>query len=107
MRPLVAVAVLTAAPGLAAAADVDFARDVLPILSDNCYHCHGPDAAQRKAGLRLDTKDGAFREKKGRTIIVPGKSGDSELVRRVSSTDPDEQMPPPDSNRKLTSQQIE
>jgi mono/diheme cytochrome c family protein len=106
MRLLAAVVSLAAVPGLAAA-DVDFARDVLPILSDNCFHCHGPDAGQRKAGLRLDTKDGAFRKKAGRTIVVPGDSADSELVRRVSSTDADEVMPPPDSNRKLTPQQVE
>jgi hypothetical protein len=87
-------------------ADVDFARDVLPILSDNCFHCHGPDAGQRQANLRLDTKEGAFRKKAGRTIVVPGNSAESELVRRVTSTLADETMPPPDSNRKLTPKQI-
>jgi mono/diheme cytochrome c family protein len=89
------------------AADVDFARDVRPILSDNCFHCHGPDPNTRKAGLRLDTKEGAFRQKKGRSMIVPGKSGESEVVRRTASDDPSEVMPPPDSNRKLTPKQIE
>jgi hypothetical protein len=89
-----------------AGADVDFGRDVLPILSDACFHCHGPDAAKRKANLRFDTKQGAFRLRKGKGVIVPGKSDQSELVRRISSQDADEQMPPPDSNRKLTPQQI-
>jgi hypothetical protein len=89
------------------AADVDFARDVLPILSDNCFHCHGPDEKARKAKLRLDTKDGAFRVRDGEAVIVPGKSGDSELVRRLQSHDADEVMPPPKSNRKLTAKQIE
>ena len=90
---------LTAAP---TRAEVDFARDVLPLLSENCYHCHGPDATKRAAGLRLDTKDGAFRTKKGVTTLVPGKSAESEAIRRVFSDDADEVMPPPDSNRKLT-----
>jgi hypothetical protein len=86
----------------AARADVDFARDVLPVLADNCFHCHGPDEKARKAKLRLDTKDGAF-SKSG--VIVPGKSGESELYARVSSSDATEVMPPPDSNRKLTAKQ--
>ena len=87
--------------------EVDYARDVLPILSDKCYHCHGPDESARKAKLRFDTKEGAFRLRDGKAVIVPGKSGGSELVRRITSADPDEMMPPPDSNRSLTPQQIE
>ena len=88
-------------------AQVDFARDVLPILSDKCFHCHGPDEKGRKAKLRLDTKEGAFRERNGVIAIVPGKSGESELIRRVSSGDDDEKMPPANSNRKMTAKQIE
>src|SRR4051794_9536352 len=79
-----------------AAEKVDFARDVLPILSDNCFHCHGPDPKTRQAGLRLDTKEGAFKRNKKRAMIVPGKSAHSEVIRRVTSKDPDEVMPPPD-----------
>jgi hypothetical protein len=90
-----------------AAAEVDFGRDVLPILSDGCFHCHGPDAARRKANLRFDTREGAFRLRKGKAVIVPGKSGESELVRRITSDDPDDHMPPPGSNRKLTARQID
>ncbi|HWY77756.1 MAG TPA: DUF1553 domain-containing protein [Verrucomicrobiae bacterium] len=86
---------------------VNFSRDVLPILSDNCYQCHGPDEQARKAKLRFDTKDGAFRIKDGKAVIVPGKSSESELVRRIGSADPDDVMPPPKSNRKLTSEQID
>src|SRR5579864_8514705 len=89
-----------------AAEPIDYDRDVLPILSDNCYKCHGPDAATRKAGLRFDTKDGAFRVKDGKSVMTPGNSAASELVRRISSTDPDEKMPPPKSLRKLTAGQI-
>src|SRR5262245_37012768 len=88
------------------AAEVDFNREIQPILSDNCYQCHGPDAKARKAGLRLDTKEGAFRVRDGLTAIVPKDSGNSELVKRISSTDPDFMMPPPASNHKLTQQQI-
>jgi hypothetical protein len=91
--------------GLSAHAAVDFSRDVLPILSDNCFQCHGPDAKARKAGLRLDSEQGALR--KANAVIAPGKSAASELIRRITSTDPDEKMPPPRSNHKLTPRQIE
>ena len=101
------VLALVAVPVRAADPPVDFARDVLPILSDNCFHCHGPDEKARKAKLRLDTKEGAFRVRDGEAVIVPGKSAESELVRRITADDPDEVMPPPKSNRKLTPQQIE
>src|SRR5579884_4218981 len=91
----------------AAEARVDYDRDVLPVLADNCYKCHGPDEKARKAKLRLDIKDGAFRVREGTAVIVPGKSGQSELVRRISSSDPDTIMPPPKSNKKLTAAQID
>jgi hypothetical protein len=92
-------------PTLLRAQEPDFGREVLPILSDKCFHCHGPDAKARKAGLRLDTKEGAFREKDGVKVIVPGKSGESELVRRIASHDEAEMMPPPEANRTLSPQQ--
>ena len=101
------LALISAAPVQAAEQPVDYDRQVLPILSDNCYKCHGPDQNARKADLRLDRRDGAFRVKDGRTVIVPGKTGQSELVRRISSRDPQEMMPPPKSNRKLTPAQID
>lgn len=88
------------APVLAFASDsapVSFSRDVLPILSENCLLCHGPDVKTRKAELRLDVKESALRSKD--PIIVPGKSGDSELIRRVETDDADELMPPPKSGR--------
>jgi hypothetical protein len=75
---------------------VQFSRDVLPILSRNCFLCHGPDARARKAKLRLDTKDGA------RGVLVPGKSDASELIHRIESDDAHERMPPQKSNRQLT-----
>ncbi|MBC8000096.1 MAG: hypothetical protein IAF58_19230 [Leptolyngbya sp.] len=80
-----------------------FNRDIRPILSDNCFHCHGPDEAQRKADLRLDTEAGAFAAlPSGGHAIIPGNISESELVRRVMTEDDDLRMPPPDSNRKLT-----
>jgi hypothetical protein len=94
------IAWLVPAPARAAdAAPVDFSRDVLPILSQNCFLCHGPDAKTRKADLRLDDEQSALRTNE--PIIVPGKSAESELIRRVSSMDADEAMPPPKSGRKL------
>ena len=82
----------------ATAPRIDFARDVQPIMSDKCYTCHGPDAEQRKANLRLDQRDIAI----ARGAIVPGKSGASKLVRRIMSDDKNSMMPPPGSNRSLT-----
>ena len=75
------------------AVPVSFSRDVLPILSENCLLCHGPDVKRRKAELRLDVQESALRSKD--PIIVPGKSRDSELIRRVETDDADELMPPP------------
>jgi hypothetical protein len=84
---------------------IDFSRDIRPILSDTCFKCHGPDAEQRQADLRLDTRDGLFRNLDGVKVISPGNLKQSELVKRIDSTDPDEQMPPPDSGRALTAKQ--
>jgi hypothetical protein len=91
----------------ASAQTVDYARDVLPILSEKCYKCHGPEETDRQKDLRLDLKEGAFRVEEGVAVIVPGKPDKSELVRRISSKDPDEVMPPSDDLRKLSAQQIE
>jgi hypothetical protein len=87
---------------------VSFNRDVRPILSDACFHCHGPDDQQRQAGLRFDQRDSAVAESEsGRTPIVPGKLHASELVRRVTSKDESVVMPPPDSGKSITPRQIE
>lgn len=95
------------APGYLCAQVPDFGRDILPILSDKCFHCHGPDAGARKGNLRLDTKEGAFRLKKGKAVIIPHKSTESELIQRVYSKDETEVMPPPEANRTLTDKQKE
>ncbi|MFN6108291.1 MAG: DUF1549 domain-containing protein, partial [Planctomycetaceae bacterium] len=70
-----------------------FSREILPVLSEHCFSCHGPDEGNRKADLRLDTRDGAL------TVLTPGDPSASELLRRVISTDPAEQMPPPGGQR--------
>src|SRR3954470_12988059 len=77
-----------------AADSIDFSRDIQPILSDNCYPCHGPDEKKRKATLRVDTKEGAFRIKDNKAVILPGKSAQSEVFRRITTTDADDLMPP-------------
>ncbi len=76
---------------------IDFNREVRPILSDKCYHCHGPDEENRKGRLRLDTREGATRTREGFTPIVPGKSAESEMLVRVISADAEEMMPPPEA----------
>src|SRR4051794_36031215 len=93
-----------AVAGTPGAAAVDFGRDVLPILSDHCFRCHGPDARARKAGLRLDVKAGALRVEG--PVIVPGRSLESEVIARVTSREADEVMPPPKAGRPLSPAQI-
>ena len=86
---------------------IAFNRDVRPILSENCFACHGPDKNKRKGDLRLDMKDGgAFEAHEAKTPIVPGNPGSSELYRRVDASDPDVKMPPPKSEKKLTGRQV-
>src|SRR6266566_7278281 len=67
---------------------IDFNKDIRPILSDNCYKCHGPDKGHRKADLRLDLKDGLFGMKEDAFPVVPGKLDDSVLYLRITSDDP-------------------
>ena len=96
------------APSLAVNAEsVDYNRDIRPVLSRNCFSCHGPDEESRKADLRLDVREGALAEGKGVPAIVPGKRGESELYARLVTTDQDEIMPPADSGHELTAEEIE
>src|SRR6266542_1414040 len=84
-------------PVFAAQKDLDFNRDIRPILSDHCYACHGPDENKRKGGLRLDRQEDALKTvKSGNRAIVPGDLEKSTLVKRLASPDADELMPPPD-----------
>src|SRR3954452_7114443 len=94
---------VSAAPLATGDGEIRFNRDIRPILSDNCFLCHGPDKNKRKAKLRLDDRAIALEKK----AIVPGDVSKSELVRRIFTNDPDDQMPPPDSGKHLTAAQRE
>ena len=83
--------------GSSAAEKIDFNRDVRPILAGSCLDCHGPDGEARKGDLRLDRSDGVYALRQGYRVIDRQRPGRSELLRRIASTDPDLQMPPPDS----------
>jgi len=90
-----------------ASSKLDFNREVRPILTENCFKCHGPDDGARKANLRYDVRDGALKPaKSGRVPIVPGAPEKSELIVRVTSTDPNKHMPPPQSGKKVSTAQI-
>ncbi len=95
-------------PTQGAAAPLVFNRDIKPILSDNCYACHGPDPGSRKAGLRLDTREGLFEStpKRG-PAVVSGKPEESEFWKRLVTADADDVMPPPKSRKTLTPEQKE
>ena len=83
-------------------AEVDFNRDIRPILSDHCFACHGPDEHDRKGKLRLDTAEGALKGGDIGDALVPGKPDESEIIHRIFSPDPDEIMPPPESHKGLS-----
>lgn len=102
-----ALITLSMAVHLQAANAVNFDRDVRPILSDNCFQCHGPDEAQREAGIRLDTKDGALAAIDNGEVVAPGNPGDSLLFQRIISNDPDYRMPPPEAKKTLETTEIE
>jgi hypothetical protein len=81
---------------------IEFNRDIRPILSDNCFACHGPDKNKRKADLRLDTQEGLLGKAGHTGVVVPGKPDDSELWRRISSKSADERMPPAEFGKVLS-----
>ncbi|MEY3205107.1 MAG: hypothetical protein RLZZ21_1438 [Planctomycetota bacterium] len=99
------------APVLAADTVPSYTRDIKGILSNRCVRCHGPDPEGRSGGgdegLRLDTFDGATADLGGHAAIVPGKPGESELIARITSTDPDLVMPPPDAGQPLSEKQVD
>ena len=94
--------ILGANSGLLGQELVDFNRDVRPILSDKCFFCHGPDSEERQSDLRLDLENEAKK-----SVIVSGNPDESELIARIAASDPDEKMPPPESNKRLSSKEIE
>src|SRR4051794_3760334 len=94
-------------PAIAAPEKIEFNRDVRPILSENCFKCHGPDAKERKGERRIDTAEGAIAEHENVRAIVPGNLEASELWLRINSDDPEEQMPPPKSGKHVSSAQKE
>ncbi|MDQ3622080.1 MAG: PSD1 and planctomycete cytochrome C domain-containing protein [Verrucomicrobiota bacterium] len=90
--------------------DSDFNRDIRPILSDKCFHCHGPDEKERKGGergLRLDTAEGALEDLGGYRAIVPGKPDESEVIKRLLTDEKDDLMPPAKSGKKVTAREID
>ncbi len=87
-------------------ASLSYNKNIRLILADNCFTCHGPDKAARKADLRLDVRDAAIETREGRAAIVPGNSAASELVRRITSSDPADVMPPTNSGHTLKPEQI-
>lgn len=105
MRPVFAAlcGLLIFCRGIVAAdqGQVRFNQSIRPILSDNCFACHGPDAKQRKGKLRLDVREAAIEKK----AIVPGKPDESELIKRIFTTDEDDLMPPSESHKVLTPEQ--
>jgi cytochrome c553 len=112
LRSACLIAVVWSASGaIAVAADgsaaMEYNRDVRPILSDKCFRCHGPDSASRQADLRLDQREAALRDRDGARAIVPGKADESEVMRRLTTSDSDERMPPAESGQKLTEHEIE
>ena len=106
---LQAAGVVLVASHLVQAADpagsIRFDRDIRPLLAENCFACHGPDAGKRQADLRLDTAEGATADRDGVRAVVAGNPSASELLTRISSSDPDVVMPPPDSHKLLTTEE--
>src|SRR5438132_10742141 len=98
MHSLATMLVVVVAQPVFAQTKIEYNRDIRPILAENCFSCHGPDSASRKARLRLDQHEAAVKA----GAIAPGKPGESELVRRIGAEDPKERMPPTSTNKKLT-----
>lgn len=86
---------------------VDFDRQIRPVLSNNCFVCHGPDEGTRQADLRLDLPEGVLGTADSPGVVVPGKRQESELYSRITAEDADERMPPPSSGKELSKEQIE
>ena len=104
---LATVLAVGAAPVAAQAPDVDFQRQVRPILADNCFQCHGPDESTRQVRLRLDTEEGAFAERPNGHPIVKGDAGASLVYQRITHANARLRMPPADTNKTLSDEQVD
>ncbi|NBV53035.1 MAG: hypothetical protein EBR83_05850, partial [Verrucomicrobia bacterium] len=105
VAPLLVIGLLGAAESVES---VRFNRDIRPIMSDTCFHCHGFDPKSRKGGLRLDLREDALKAgKSGAIAIVPGKPDESEVIKRLFTKDEDDVMPNKESHKTLTSAQKE
>ncbi|MHC2068636.1 DUF1553 domain-containing protein [Bremerella sp. T1] len=110
IRSALAIFCLSVLPMVATAEEleIDFGRDIRPILSGKCFHCHGPDPESREAGLRLDLEEEARAElESGMQAIIPGHADDSELIARVISDDEFSRMPPPEIGKPLTEREVQ
>src|SRR5436853_5079842 len=106
IRSFIILAAAALATSALAEGKLRFNRDIRPIFSDTCFHCHGPDKNARKAGLRLDLREEALKPvESGEVPIVPGKPDESEIIRRIFSGDASERMPPPEAHKDLTAKQ--
>ena len=105
LAAVVFIASIARAADLPLPQKIEFNRDVRPILSENCFKCHGFDAKKREAKRRIDTREGAIAENDGVRAIVPGRLAESDVHTRIHSTDADEQMPPLKSGKKLNDRQ--
>ena len=94
---LLGISQVSRAEEAASASPIEYNRDIRPILAENCFRCHGPDSALRKADLRLDRREVSVEA----AAIVPGKPDESGLVERIFSSDPDKVMPPPAIHKEL------
>ncbi len=104
--PLCALFTLLLPTTVQAGEKISFNRDIRPLLSDQCFACHGPDANKRKSELRLDVREDALKPaKSGATAIVPGQPDASELIKRINATEADELMPPEKTHKSLTTAQ--
>ena len=102
IRPLVTLALVSSA----LAEPIDFSKQIRPILSENCFFCHGPDDKKREADLRLDDEAAAKKNNDGVIAVVPGNPEKSALIQRIVSTDPDEVMPPPKQHKTISPEQV-
>ena len=105
--PALATVTLSAFAAFGAAkGEVKFNRDIRPIMSDTCFHCHGPDAKARKGGFRIDLREEALKPaKSGEVPIVPGKPEESEIIKRLFTKDTDDLMPPPEAHKTFSAEQ--